>query len=99
MCCLKGWNHRKFGAINKELNKLRERLGNLEAMGAWADHSKLMKVRQRMDELFESEELMWLQRSRVAWLKEGDRNTKYFHRKVAHRAKKNRIKLLRKEDG
>jgi hypothetical protein len=32
-------------------------------------------------------------------VKRGDRNTKYFHRRAAHRAKKNRIKLLRKEDG
>jgi hypothetical protein len=31
-------------------------------------------------------------------VKRGDRNMKYFHRRAAHRAKKNRIKLLRKED-
>lgn len=42
---------------------------------------------------------MWLQRSRITWLKEGDRNTKYFHRKAIWRARKNRIKKLKKEDG
>jgi hypothetical protein len=45
------------------------------------------------------EEMMWLQRSRISWLKEGDRNTKVFHRKAAGRPKKNKIKLLRKENG
>jgi hypothetical protein len=32
-------------------------------------------------------------------LKEGDRNTKFFHRKAASRAKKNKIKLLKKGNG
>ena len=43
--------------------------------------------------------MMWLQRSRITWLKEGDRNTKFFHRKAQWRAKKNRINKLKKEDG
>jgi hypothetical protein len=42
---------------------------------------------------------MWLQWSRVAWLKEGDRNTKKNHMKAAGRAKKNRVAHLRKDDG
>jgi hypothetical protein len=33
------------------------------------------------------------------WLKEGDRNTKYFHRKAVWRARKNKIRRLKKEDG
>jgi len=43
--------------------------------------------------------MMWLQRSRITWLKEGDRNTKYFHRKARWRARKNNIKKLMQEDG
>jgi hypothetical protein len=53
----------------------------------------------KMDELLFREEMLWLQRSRITWLKEGDRNTKFFHRKVKWRAMKNRIKKLKKEDG
>jgi cytidylate kinase len=55
-------------------------------------------VQNRMDELLYREELMWLQRSRIAWLKEGDRNTKFFHLKAVARARKNRIKRLRDDD-
>jgi hypothetical protein len=49
-----------------------------------------------MEELLYREEMMWMQRARVNWLKEGNHNTKYFHRKAADRAKKNKIKRLRR---
>jgi hypothetical protein len=52
-----------------------------------------------MEEILHREEMMWLQRSCITWLQEGDRNTKYFHHRAAARAKKNKITKLRKEDG
>jgi hypothetical protein len=56
-------------------------------------------VNRRLDELLLREEIMWRQRSRVSWLKHGDQNTKFFHRKASWRAKKNRIWKLKKVDG
>lgn len=38
--------------------------------------------------------MLWLQRCGITWLKEGDHNTKYFHRKAVWRARKNQIKRL-----
>jgi hypothetical protein len=43
--------------------------------------------------------MMWLQRSQIAWLKEGDCNMKYFQCKAVTRAKKNRISRLMADDG
>jgi hypothetical protein len=63
------------------------------------NQSELEQTQHRMDELLFREEMMWLQRSWIAWLKEGDRNTKYFHRKAMYRAKKNRISKLMADDG
>jgi hypothetical protein len=52
-----------------------------------------------MNELLYKEELLWLQRSRINWLKEGDRNTRFFHQKAVWRARRNKIKKLKDLDG
>ena len=50
-------------------------------------------------ELYEQEEIMYRQRSRVDWLKAGDSNTKFFQNRATHRKRKNTVKALRREDG
>jgi hypothetical protein len=43
----------------------------------------------RISELLAREEMMEKQRSRITWLKEGDRNTKLFQAKSKERTKTN----------
>ncbi|TYH01231.1 hypothetical protein ES288_A09G041400v1 [Gossypium darwinii] len=59
----------------------------------------LKEHRKRLDFLYAREESYWAQRSRSKWLKEGDRNTRYFHAKATGRLKKNLIEKLRDMDG
>jgi hypothetical protein len=49
--------------------------------------------------MFEREEIMARQRSRVEWLKEGDKNTSFFHARASARRRTNRIRFLLKDDG
>jgi hypothetical protein len=37
--------------------------------------------------------------TRIAWLKDGDKNTRYFYRQAVWRARKNKIKKLKDSDG
>jgi hypothetical protein len=80
---LKVWSYRKFGAVNKELEKIRKQLEQLELQHPCTNQAELMTLRNCMDELLYREEMLWLQRSKIAWLKEGDRNMTYFNRKAA----------------
>ena len=56
-------------------------------------------LEKELDELLYREEIMWMQRSRIAWLREGDRNTKFFHRRASVRRRKNRVRRLKRGDG
>lgn len=50
-------------------------------------------------ELFEREEITAQQRSRVDWLREGDRNTAFFQARASTRRHSNKISVLAPADG
>jgi hypothetical protein len=54
---------------------------------------------RQLDALIQNEEQYWRQRSRVSWMRCGDKNTKLFHRKASARRKRNAIRGLEDDHG
>lgn len=74
---LKQWSKANFGNVLKEIETPRTQLAELHLAGA--DRSHIRSKMNQLDELLYREEMMWLQCSRITWLNEGERNTKYLH--------------------
>jgi len=89
----------KFGSVRRKIEELRTRLAELNGMMDDDSRAEARRTAAAMDEMLYREEMMWLQRSHISWLREGDRNTKFFHQKAIWRSRKNRIKRLKAENG
>ncbi|KAL5740754.1 hypothetical protein ACOSQ2_029934 [Xanthoceras sorbifolium] len=97
---LRDWNILKRKAEDRELRGLRCELEDLfKCNQGGSVYAKMMEVEQKIDKILEKNEVFWRQRSRALWLKEGDKNTRYFHNKATQRRKKNRILGLMDKGG
>ncbi|KAL9665366.1 hypothetical protein QQ045_020785 [Rhodiola kirilowii] len=100
MTSLKQWGEAEFGNIKKKVENLKERIQELRECPR-SENVVCVEIRLStdLDEWMEREELYWRQRSRAEWLKNGDRNTSYFHAKASQRKKRNHVDCLRDSKG
>lgn len=52
-----------------------------------------------LEEAYKKEEDYWSRKARAQWLRERDKNSRYFHVVTAERRKRNRIDQLKRADG
>ncbi|KAL6141778.1 hypothetical protein ACLB2K_060065 [Fragaria x ananassa] len=97
---LNSWQYRTFGNRKREIELIRGRLQQLMSLplssGNLEEHASLSG---KLEGFLEEERLYWKQRSKVTWLTEGDKNTKFFHRFASNRKAKNRLAGLFDETG
>jgi hypothetical protein len=97
---LQKWGVDSFGSVKKEIRQLERKLKALRLQSrSAANDLAASKAERRLCELFEREEIMARQRSRVEWLKGGDRNTAFFHGPASARRSTNKVRSLVREDG
>ena len=59
----------------------------------------LSSLRSELNDEYHSEEIFWMQKSRLQWLRSGDRNTKFFHAVTKNRRAQNKILSLVNNEG
>ena len=94
------WSKLHFGNVRSELNLKRRLLIKAEKEALQSgDNSLVRSLKADINDLLDKESRMWLQRSKVLWAKNGDQNSKYFHRRATQRYRKNSIVNIRNSEG
>ena len=63
------------------------------------DITLIQQLQQKLDEMYAEEEAFWRQRSRIQWLHEGDKNSKFFHAVTRERRARNKFSVVEDEEG
>jgi len=101
---LKKWNKEEFGNIMEEKNRLEQRMEELQQLdilegiqeGRTREEGTILN---QLEERRKQEEILWKQKSRVQWLRECERNTKFFHKAMVQHRQRNRIFSIKNQEG
>jgi hypothetical protein len=96
---LKQWVRKEVGNINEKIQAKTRELEQEQCReeGRSEEHEKTLK--EEINILLEQEYDRWRQRAKEKWLKNGDKNTKYFHACVNQRRRSNQILQIQNEKG
>jgi hypothetical protein len=92
------WKHKpRKKNIEDRMRKLQEICIDKGYTEDWKKEE--IQMTKEWEERCQHEEILWSQKSRIRWLKEGERNTKFFHRTTIARRTHNKILKIRDQDG
>lgn len=73
---LSKWALKEFCSVQNKISSIRRKLKRLwDQPNSVAVEAEIKRTTEELDELLLREEIMWRQRSRALWLREGDKKT------------------------
>ena len=73
---LNRWNMSTFRRVPKQIQIKKKALSDMVAMNRKGSlGGEINQLRKEINDLFDSEEIMWQQRAKIQWFGLGDRNT------------------------
>uniref|UniRef100_A0A2N9HXU9 CCHC-type domain-containing protein n=1 Tax=Fagus sylvatica TaxID=28930 RepID=A0A2N9HXU9_FAGSY len=100
---MSAWNKSKFGNIFHRKKRILARLNGVQCALTSRPSESLYRIEKSLREdyfvILKLGEELWALKSRVGWVVEGDRNTKFFHTSTIIRRRANKIVRLRNSVG
>jgi len=101
---IKKWNKEEFGNIFLEQQRLERKMEELQQKIITEGRSEEKRKEEgtlisQLEERRKQEEILWRQKSSVNWLREGERNTKFFHQAMVQHRQRNKIFSILNSEG
>jgi hypothetical protein len=94
------WGQETFGNIPRRIKQLQQTIHNMKTrIPTREEISYTHQLEAQLDNLLKNEEIWWAQRAKANWLKQGDKNSKFFHLKASQRKRKNTINFINNHHG
>lgn len=99
---LKVWNKKTFGAVDRQIDEAKNKAHEFDLLAEQRglNEVELLERRENFGLLWQTtkrKENILSQKERLNWIKEGDFNSKFFHRVINFRRRNNKIQGLQIE--
>ncbi|WZZ00931.1 hypothetical protein YC2023_073259 [Brassica napus] len=92
------WKRLNRNNAEERISSLRNKLDNAVTSTAFSTEER-NAIKDDLNQAYLEEEIYWKQKSRITWLRSGDRNTRYFHAVTKARRTRNTISSIQDEHG
>ncbi|XP_027127794.2 uncharacterized protein [Coffea arabica] len=93
------WRNNAQTNSRSKIDGLKQDLEKTRNAGLANKKEKCQDLKRQLANAYKEEEAFWSQKSRISWLRAGDKNTRYFHSFVKGRCVSNRLNRLQRDDG